>query len=81
MIRIAIHLIRYRQGREACLILAMLALIATESTIGEKAAAQQESVQPVGFQGKIGCQSNPTRVKRLLVTKPCLLYTSDAADE
>ena len=72
MIRIAIHLVRYRQGREACLILAMLALIATESTSGEKAAAQQESVQPVGFQGKIGCQSNPTRVKRLLVTKPGL---------
>ena len=33
------------------------------------------------MEGQIKCFSDKVKLKKLIITKPCLLYTSDAADE
>ena len=72
MIRIVIHVARYIPRCGNYLVLVLLILTAAENVFGQPAAENRETEKPVGVQGKIGCRANPTRVKRLLITKPGL---------
>ena len=72
MIRIVIHVARYIPRCGNYLVLVLLILTAAEDVFGQPATEKRETEKPVGVQGKIGCRANPTRVKRLLITKPGL---------